>query len=364
MDARDLDIVRWMYPGGVWSPYGIDPRIRPSEIARQVGIGREALWSRFRRWEREGFFRSVEVIPNIRIFGVHRYRVDFQVPNTSAAVRMLDRVRPLEGVVAGWSAFGDSTTTRGVEVVCIEFVAGTDDDPSVWCRRLLRVSGCSNFDGPFSEQPPEIPRTLTRLDWRLIAGLRTHPWRHLSRLACQLGVTTKTVVRRRDALLDSRVIAYVPHFDWAIHPSATFALFYRDPSDRKGIVDWVERRFEHYLPMNDGGPVLGEGHMGGEFDLGRFVGLRVPARSQAEAQALEVEFSHVPKVTRIYNEVPGPMRFYPEWIDRRLVELLGEIEPTCEGKGRTRRGVTAPEPATGKPTPTPAGRTNAMAGTG
>ncbi len=347
MDALDLEIIRWMYPRGAWSSWGIDPRIRHQDIARRVGISREALWSRFRAWQREGFLRSTEIYPNVRLFGVHRYRVDLQVKDPAEATRVLDALESLEGVIAAWTIIGDSTSARGVQVVVAHIVGPPNCDGERWREVLRRATGVTKVDGPFSEQPPAVTRRLTPLDWRILAELRSVPPVPVPQMSARLGVSSKTFLRHRNALLDSNAISYLPEFKWALLPSALFALFFAEHSDRARIMRYVSDHFVHYLPSAIDLGVEGECFMGEDFHSLRWSAVRVPCSSQSEVHNLAVGLSKIPGVTRVYNEVWGPNRWYHKWLELRLARTLEVLARKKDAKEQVEEIVPTPWPLEG-----------------
>jgi len=338
MDALDLEIIRWMYPHGAWSSCGIDPRIRHGDIARRVGISREALWSRFRGWEREGFLRATEIYPNVRLFGVHRYRVDLQVRDAAEGARVLDALESVDGVIAAWTIHGESTSDHGVQLVVAHIVDSPDCDGELWREALRRATGVTKVDGPFSEQPPPVTRRMTTLDWRILAELRSVAAPPVPQMAAHVGVSSKTFLRHRDALLDSNAVSYLPEFKWAFLPSALFALLYSEPSDWVRILRHIDKQFEHYLPHYIPPEINtetgGECFMGGDFDSLRWVAVRVPCSSQSDVHNLAVGLSKIPGVTRVYNEVWGPNRWYHKWLEHRLAKELRQLGDASHGRNR------------------------------
>lgn len=329
MDALDLDIVRWMYPRGVWSGSGTDPRVTTSAISRRIGISREAVWARLRRWRKEGFLPSIEVVPNSRAFGVHRYQVEIHTHDPADGDWLLDRLESVDGIWDAQSSFGESTTDRAVHVVTALFVARSHQELTTRRRSFAQLAQKRRMNGPFSAQPPPLLRPMSLLDWRVLSAyracMRSDPFARVSEVAATGNLNARVLVRRRNEMASRKAIFWIPNFGWALHPSATLLLVYKSAEDRPGILAAVRERFPKHLPIDADLEDVGEYSMGKELDSRRWVAARVPAISQAHAQRLVGELSSIPGVLRVYNEVAGKARWYRGWVDGEIEARLHSV---------------------------------------
>ena len=295
MDDIDLGIVRWMYPDGTWVPWGVDPRITPAQIGRRIGLGRTAVWARMRQWAREGFLETWVAGPNIRLFAAGILAVDLHITDPVDAKRILEELELVGGVTYAGVGFGDASSSESVEQVSVCFV---DDYPAAVARRMRlfrRLSTAGVVDGPYEFRVPTVSRQLSALDWRIIAVLRAKPRASLSRVAGLLGITLKTLVRRRDALLESRAIWYYPEFDWSKHPSVSLRLSYHQAHELPTILRNLDRRFRHYLPMS----LADIGAYSPQVGSNRIFAVRVPVRSPDETQHIMIDLARIPGVARV-----------------------------------------------------------------
>jgi DNA-binding Lrp family transcriptional regulator len=345
VDDLDFDILRWMYPGGVYSPWGTDPRITASEIASHVKLDRTAIWARVRRWRRDGFWDGYQVNLNPRILGTDVLLAEFHMADAAEGWALVDRLETLEGVVHGGLIFGDTATTRDIEVVLVQFVADDPEGAGRMMKILRRLAPGRDLDGPYRHEPPPCSRTPTPLDWRIIAAMVANPNASPSRLARLVGVTNKTLVHHHSALLDDHAVFYYPKVDWSKLGCVTFGVFCRDVGDVDSVRREVEARYPHSIPL------LMEGIAGVSpgWDPSRCFAVIVAAHSPGDTLSLAHEISRIPGVRLVRPELWGPQRLFYGWINRRIAEHLaasGLALPSVTVSAESRR-------ATGRTTPLP-----------
>ncbi len=342
MDDLDLSIYRWMYPGGVWSYWGIDPRITTAEIAQHVGLRRKAVWARIRQWRQSGLWQDPTVRPNPGLFGLNQFMVEIPVADASQGWAVVEELGLVGRVLVSNVAFTTTGNGRNEEVVQLRFAADdrTEVDPVV--RLLKRISPTGTVWGPYRDIPPQCTRELSPLDWRILAVIVAHSGASLSQIARLVGVTLKTAVRRRSALIESHAVWYLPNIDWSRHPSVCLTLFCRNLRDMDRVRAELDDRFPHYLPMSTSGfgfvrPIYGSRPL---------MVVRVPAHSPGESQRLELELSRLPGVNMVRPTIWGPFRWFPHWADSLIAAHLVSKGTRRSGAATRRRG-SAPGRRTG-----------------
>ncbi|MCI4372947.1 MAG: AsnC family transcriptional regulator [Thermoplasmata archaeon] len=322
MDDLDLTILRWMYPGGVYSMYGIDPRISTSEIASHVGLTRTAVWARIRQWQREGFWNGVRVHPNPGIFGEKLFRVEIPVSDTVEGGILVDELEIVDGILGASVAQGDAVSGKDILTVMLRFAAGDAEDVDRRMRVLRHLSPSGKVDGPWIDEVPDVGRKLTPLDRRIIGVVINNPMASLGQLARLVGVTHKTFARRHSALLSNHALFYRPNVDWSKHPSILLYFFCEHSSDVPHVRTAVEARFPHFSLIPRGGVgYLGEAYVPSDWFVGR-----VPCQTPSEGLALVLELSRLPGVRSVRPEVWGPGRSFHQWAKQRAAELLTPAE--------------------------------------
>lgn len=346
MDEIDLAILRWMYPGGVMSMWGTDPRISGADIASHVGLDRTAVWARIGRWKRDGFWDGFEVSLNYAIFGVGLLHAEIVVADAAEGWAVVNQLEQVDGVVSAALAFGDSATERDVEVVAVLMVA---DDPVRIAHRmhLLRsLPPRRGVAGPFRREPPPCTRTLTTLDWRVISAIMAYPNLRASRLARLLGVSLKTFDHHFATLLDDHAVFYVPLVDWSQLPCVALNLYCESAADVSPVRRALEARFAHLIPIS----LEGFEGVAPEYDPTCCFAIIVPAHSPNDSQTLVRDISGVHGVRMVRPELWGPQRQFPAWANRRIAEHLAAPAhagtlPEASPRGRPGNGSTRPTPA-------------------
>jgi DNA-binding Lrp family transcriptional regulator len=318
MDDLDLDLVRWMYPGGVWSPWGTDPRISVAEIASHVGLNRTAVWARFRKWRRVGFWDGFETHVNVRIFDVGLLVASFRVSDSAEGWDLVDRVGEIEGVLGGSLHFGDSLGGGDVEHVGVTMV---NDGPAGVLRRLralTRLSPTGVVDGPVPVEPPPCARELTPLDWRILEAMLAYPNASAPRVAQVVRVSSKTFDHHRSALIDDHVVTSAPKFNWSKIGCVTLSFYCHAAGDVGGAARALTDRIPHSIPVSQSG----FSRVTPDFEASNCFSFIVPAHSPNEVQTLVRDLSQLPGVTRVRPELWGPWRGFPYWVTERIAQRL------------------------------------------
>jgi DNA-binding Lrp family transcriptional regulator len=316
MDDVDLDILRWMYPGGVWSPWGTDPRITIADIASHVGLTRTAVWARQSKWRKVGFWDGFDTQVNPRIFGASASIASFHVDDSAQGWELLDRTGAIEGVMWASLHFGDSLVARNVEYVLVTMLADTRANQLRRMRALRRLSPTGAVDGPVTTEPPPCSRTLTCLDWRILSAMVARPNSSAARLAGDVGVSVKTLDLHRSLLIDDRVVCSTPRFDWSKMGCVAITFHCRFSDDLEGAVRALECRLPHSIPFSF------QGFNGHDFRDPKCFCYLVPAHSPHEVQTLVRDLSRLPGVTLVLPELWGPRRGFTAWAATRIADRL------------------------------------------
>lgn len=340
MDDIDLDILRWMYPGGVWSCWGTDPRITVADVASHVGLNRTAVWARLRKWREIGFWDGFDTQVNCRIFGASTLIASFHVADSAQGWELVDRSGAIEGVMWASLHFGESLVDRNVNYVLVTMLADTDANELRRMRDLRRLSPTGIVDGPLTLQPPPCSRTLTRLDWRVLSAMVANPNSSTVRLASDVGVSLKTFDHHRSQLIDDGVVYSTPRLDWSKLGCVAVTFYCRCSEDLEPAVQALECRHPHSIPISF------QGFNGRDFKDPQAFCYMVPAHSPNAIPMLVHELSRLPGVTSVLPELWGHGRRFSTWVTSRIAEHLGspvtavqthavsEMSPTSREPGR------------------------------
>lgn len=327
VDDLDLRLFRWMYPGGVWSWWGMDPRISTTQLASHIGLERTAVWARFRKWRSDGFWNGFGIRANPRIFGTGQVHVEIPVRGSVQGADLIDHLERVDGVL--WARLGLGTLALGGEGEVVLVTLAAEDEKLV--RRRLRLLGhfssTGDLEGPFHDETPPCPYQLTPLDWRILAAVSANPNASTAQLARLVGVTLKTVTQHRARLIEHHAIFYVPQVDWSKLGCVVLGLFCRSVEDAGRARAELEGRFPASIPMS----LEGFEGIAPEWDSSTCVGTMVPAHSPNVVHALVRSASRIPGVRFANFETWGPERLYLDWPNRRIAEHLAASTVTAPG---------------------------------
>lgn len=248
--SRDFAILRELQPNGHIGSWGIGPLATPGRIATRLGLSRTTVQAHLRRWRETGFYRRPAVAPNAAALGVDLLETEIAVRNPLEAERILDKLQLVDGALAAGSCHGDPEVGGSIDFVSVTSLA---DGPSPVARRhrLFRaLSSLRRIAGPFPVTPPRCSTTLSMLDWKIVRELLLDPRPHFVLLADELGVSSKTVRRHYQRLVESFALLYHPMFDWSRFPAVDLNVCYSEPGCLAPIRRQLETDLGSYLTMN------------------------------------------------------------------------------------------------------------------
>lgn len=214
LDAKDLHILRLM---GV-QPFADWPRdqdhLRPSFLARQLGMSVEAAKARIRRLEADGVVSRYEIYPNYSHLGYMCSGFLFHLARPATAQVMSD-LKSVDGVGIIERYLGSAI---GVDI--FERSAAALDRR---VQLVARIVGATSHARYASYPSAPVSRKPTRLDWRIILALRGRATRSLVEVADELGVSTRTVTRRYDRMWSEGSIDTVACLNTGNVPGILFA---------------------------------------------------------------------------------------------------------------------------------------------
>jgi len=334
VDDLDLRIFRWMYPGGVWSWWGVDPRMTTTQIASHVGLERAAVWARIRNWKREGFWYGLGLHPNPELFGLGQAHVEIPVVGPAQGADLIDELEHLDGILWAQVCFGLSVDGREGENVLVAMAAEDATHEKRRVRALRRLSSTGSMGGPFRDVPPPCSHQLTSLDWRILGALCVNPGAAPKRLTRLLGITLKTFARHHANLIERHAVFYIPKVDWSRLECVNLVLLCHS----RGDVDRVRAELEVHYPGSV--PMTLEGFEGisPDWDDTTCFAAMVPTHSPFAVHALVRDVSRIPGVRRVVIDSWGPERLYPEWAARRIAERIAATQVPQPALDSRRRG--------------------------
>ncbi|HVM45801.1 MAG TPA: Lrp/AsnC family transcriptional regulator [Candidatus Thermoplasmatota archaeon] len=317
MDGLDLDILRAMglqpFQGGARPP----DRLRPSRIARELGVSADTVTARIERMQDEGVIRGFEVYPNFGHLGVTATTYHFLVGDRRAKARRLEDVRNVEGVVGIFDFVGSA--------VCVDLAYRHPRELERKVELVARLLGAQTLPHAcFDYAPPPVARPLAGLDWRIVRALRGRARRSPEEVAAELGVSARTIRRRVERMLADGSIDIVP--DVATARMSGYVIFEVLITLRGAVGD------PHALPA----PLarVFEGALYSAWPVpGRAarpcLTLMLAARSVAELDDMRRAAEALPEVDDVEVLIPAGRFGRSEWIDEAIEARIHEALPAA-----------------------------------
>jgi DNA-binding Lrp family transcriptional regulator len=318
----DIDILREMYRGGAVNLAGIDPRLNATTIAQRLRVGRARVAGRLRVWREAGFLQRFDVWINPALLDWQGAWLDLRVARPRQKPELFRRLGLVDGIVSALEFVGEWTS--------VGLIA---PDPGTLERRVALLHGLSDVvevAGPNPWRSPVPTRSLTPLDLRIARALRAQPMASLHETARRAGISTRTMTRRYEDLVESGAVWFVPVYDFRalVNPVVSLSLRLGTGTSRESIARAVRKRF----PL-----VLGS-RMESDVAIGPDVlVLFVLPPSAALLEEVERSAAALPGVEGVEAFTLVRMHSYPEWFDQQLTALsLGGRPPP------RRRGLPSP----------------------
>ena len=312
---------------------GANPRIPAQELARRLGISRQAVHHRMRVLAELGVYRGTTAAVSIEYLDAVPVVV-FGAADAASLDEILVRL-------------GESDLTRRVLVAAGHFVYAVG-----WLRELAELEGFAEFVkravgmrdptvGIYSMDPRLMPaytvdgigrrtgirRELSPLDLRIVAALADDARRPVADVAAELGVSSKTVRRHLDTMVSEGLVELWARID---QPSGGDGLYLvhvtlRDGADKLGTAFRLVSKYpfrDTYVRAFSNLPNL----LVWVFWSGQLVSMREALAELAQEEDIVRVVPHFAIVERVYQT----------WRERPRVEASHRVRDV-----RTRRAVHA-----------------------
>ena len=181
-------------------------RLKPTKMAKDLGIQPETVKERISRLEKDGTITGYEIYPNFRHLGLIPSTYHFRVADTAKKTRAIKDVGRAEGVVGIYNFVGPE--------VCVDLAHRGPHDLS---RKIKIVEGLLGAEQApyacFDFHLPRVDRQLTALDWKIIRTLRGNALRSYGDIGKELRISARTVRRRFDRMVKEGSFDIVPIVD-------------------------------------------------------------------------------------------------------------------------------------------------------
>jgi DNA-binding Lrp family transcriptional regulator len=305
MDQLDFKIFRTL---GL-RPYGREAgdfgRLNPWVIAKKLGVDGNTVKIRLAKMKKNGFIRYFQIYPNYRLLGINGGAYLFEIDGPERKNDIINQCALVEGVTEIASFVGNE--------ICIDFTYRDAKDES---RRLKLLSGLANAKKSekfYERVMPSVRIELSNTDWRIIKALRYNAFKPLSKVAQELGLSTKTVRRRFERMIDNNAVIIVP----VIHPgdvpntiTHVLLLYFKESQRQQALIEALRLFEDNYFlvdTMPEGNAMLG-----------------LVAQTLAETEDNFIKAKKIDGIRNVKMLILKETREFSEWldleIDRKIVE--------------------------------------------
>jgi DNA-binding Lrp family transcriptional regulator len=290
-------------PDPLW---GLFPHPSVNAIAKRLGITRGTVWRRLIEWQKIGFLKGFEIIPNPTLLGVGLRTYKVKIPDLSARRHFLEELEYIDGMVSALVQIG-----ADADLVTISDIA------SARKRReelLTRIEGVASITPGLAMWVPSCARNVSLDEWHFISGLRTNPTISLGKLADKLGISAKTASRRYTSLRkDCAILGYAAE-DFSKFPGvvAGSGIILNPKADPRPVTLAIENDLPDALELRD----MTQAPGGHSSTLAYLQLIRVAPEVDA------ISTLKLPGVARVEKFFPGAEIVYRHWFDERIAEVL------------------------------------------
>ncbi|MBI4393275.1 MAG: Lrp/AsnC family transcriptional regulator [Euryarchaeota archaeon] len=329
MDETDFRILQAMG----FQPYTPElppaDAVRPSRLARRVGLGVKATKDRIARMESAGVIAGYSAYPNLRHFPLQWRSFHFRVPEERKAA-FVKAIEPLDGVTGCFQFLGRD--------VCVDLFFQDDAERDRRLRALSGAAGSSPWEFYDNYRPP-AKRPLSPLDWRIVKALRHDAKKPLSAVAKELRVTPRTVRNRFERMIADGSLWIVPNVDFSkIAGFVAFGLLVYlrpdPPNAAKAARSAIEPSLIHaWVPPSK--------------ELGSFVYF-LRARTTGDVDSIAARVRALAGVERVELLIPAARTMSLSWLDEAIDRrAVGEI--SVSGASTDKKGNSEGEATVGAP---------------
>ena len=290
-------------------------RLNPWVIARKVGADGNTVKSRISKMKKSGFIKYFQIYPNYRLLGVTGSAYLFELDDVLEKYEIIDKCSLVDGVVEVHNFIGSN--------ICIDF---THQDGRDERRRLDLFSSLTRCDSPekFYERvmPQMEVEKLANADWQIIKSLRYDAFKPLSKVAKELGLTTKTLRNRFERMVRNNAIIITPIVNPAeIANTITYVLLIYPSSDkREEVMEKAMQEFSNSCFLVD------SSSQGNSM-------LCLAGRTLAETEDSLIRARKIKGMMDVKLLILKEMREYTRWIDstidRKILETARQQEPSA-----------------------------------
>ena len=307
LDALDAGIIRELT--GPEGAYQWNVRQSYSIVARNLGIDEETVRRRVRGMENRGLLKGSELIVNPYLVGREPVRMLLRGTHSGQAKRTaISQIRLVDGTLLIVDMQGDSLQvllfceSKAVDRTAqlITSIAGCKD-PIV-----LRNLGGLGF------YPSDI--RLTETDFRILLSLRRSPRKSTSRIADEVGISTRTVERRLDLMIEKKAFFRMFRLDFQKSDGITCSVIvtYGDEGKKEKLDRTIASRLDKTIFLATAARTASQ--------------FNFVCSNIAEAESIKEWIERLDGVSRADMGIIREYILTSEWLDEELQSMQSEAQ--------------------------------------
>jgi len=242
MDRLDTAIVRELIMDPSTLMFRQDIRRPYESIAKKLNVSEDTVRNRIKDLEEGGPIKGWRVGINPSLLGYKFYYVIFDVKPPAVKDKVYEQLRStLPGLMWLADYFGDHA---GI-------VVASKDEESLKkiCDHISSITHSENVTWAYDPYPKCNLRFLEN-DWKIVAKMQRNPRRPYSEIASELGISTRTVRRRLERMLEERALFSFPDVDFRKLSGSIvidLVVFYTSPDVKQKVDNEVISKFHDNL---------------------------------------------------------------------------------------------------------------------
>jgi DNA-binding Lrp family transcriptional regulator len=355
LDSLDLALIRGLHRDALDPAKGIDPLVSAGQLAEKQGLSRSTVRARMDSWRQTGFLARIITIPNPGLLGARLIglMVSFDDPDAKDAL--------LQSLELGIDVFSVTEIGSFLWIVFVERYSGALSRWETYLSRLVSIHPASQFV-PISLPPYQ--GDPSRLDWRLIATIRSDEFLGIGEIAETIRINPRTVSRHYRNLIDSNLILVYPVWDFSRTAGAVpfFTIWLSADADARKVAETIASLFPEQFPGSPATPSVLDPAEALGFDRGfrsrvapgdvsqrrasipspatrldgkkesAHIGFQLFLESAAKIDEVTAVLRRIPGVSNVTTGFPSLCRNFPQGFD----SLMSSVPPLLNGVHRSR----------------------------
>ena len=208
------------------SPERWNARKSYADVARKLGVDEETVRNRLRRMKESGHLLGWCLFPNPALLGRTAVSLLLEFEGPSSKEDAILRLKRVEGVTSIASNYGNS-----IEVMVF------DDGEGASSREVEKVGVLAKVQRVPSMRLPRTSYRMAPTDWRIVELMLRNAERKVSEVAAQLKISSRSVKRRLNGMMDSWAVFVVPIVDQRKSSGVSYRLIMETKDGRRSEVD-------------------------------------------------------------------------------------------------------------------------------